>query len=504
MASSKDVSRRRFLAASAATAAGAALPSAGAVPAQAATLGLSGTKARRRTADVVVVGAGFAGLSAARQLVKAGRSVVVLEARDRIGGRVLNHKLAGGEVSERGGTFIGPTQDRIKALADEVGVGTFDVYNQGQNVYLSGGQRLLYSDTGPTGIAPPDLSILAELTLDVGQLDELSTHVPVDAPWTAARAAEFDAQTLASWINANTVTPGFRKLIPVATRAIFGAEPSELSLLFVLFYIAASGDAGHAGTFERNFNTRAGAQQSRFVGGSQLVAQKVADALGRRVVLSSPVRRIVQHGSGVRVESDKVVVRARHAIVAVPPTLAGRIAYAPDLPFERDQLTQRLPQGTLTKVTVVYDRPFWRDAGLSGAALLADGTISVTFDDSPPGGSPGVIFGFVGGDRARSFNRLSAADRRATALADLVSAFGPRAGHPTEYLETPWAADPWSRGCPVGIAGPGVLTAYGPQLRRPVGRIHWAGTETATFWNGYMDGAVSSGERAAAEVLRAS
>jgi monoamine oxidase len=501
MASEQDLSRRRFLAASAATAAGVALPAAGAATADAATLGLSGAKARRRTADVVIVGAGFAGLTAARALVKAGRSVVVLEARDRIGGRVVNYKLAGGEVSERGGTFIGPTQDRILALADEVGVKTFDVYNEGQNVYLAGGQRLLYSDTGPTGIAPPDLSILAELTLDIAQLDELSTHVPVDAPWSAARAAELDAQTLASWINANSVTPGFRKLIPIATRAIFGAEPSELSLLFVLFYIAASGNASNVGTFERNFNTRGGAQQSRFVGGSQLVAQKVADALGRRVVLSSPVRRIVQHPGDVRVESDKVIVRAKHVIVAVPPTLAGRIAYAPDLPFERDQLTQRLPQGTLTKVTVVYDRPFWRAAGLTGSALLADGTISVTFDDSPPSGTPGVIFAFVGGDRARAFNRLSAADRRATALADLVQAFGAQAAHPTEYLETTWAADPWSRGCPVGIAGPGVLTAYGPHLRQPVGRIHWAGTESSTFWNGYMDGAVRSGERVAAEVL---
>jgi len=201
----------------------------------------------------------------------------------------------------------------------------------------------------------------------------------------------------------------------------------------------------------------------------------------------------------VTVVSDKATVRGKRVIVAMPPTLAGRIDYEPSLPFDRDQLTQRLPQGTMTKVAAVYDRPFWRDEGLNGTAVSTDGYVNVTFDDSPPGGRPGVVFGFVGGDRARAFNQLSDAERRGKVLGQFVQFFGSSAGNPIDYFETNWSAEQWTRGCPVGIAGPGVYTAYGSALRKPVGRIHWAGTETSTYWNGYMDGAVRSGERAAAE-----
>ena len=190
-------------------------------------------------------------------------------------------------------------------------------------------------------------------------------------------------------------------------------------------------------------------------------------------------------------------------IVAIPPTLAGRIDYEPILPFERDQLTQRYGQGTLTKVAAVYPRPFWRDAGLSGTVIDTGGPISASFDDSPPDGSPGVVFGFIGGDRARTYNSISLAARRSAVLDQLVSWFGPQARNPTALLDTSWAGEQWTRGCPVGIPSTGALLAYGPWLREPIGALHWAGTETSDYWNGYMDGAVRSGERAAAEVLAA-
>jgi monoamine oxidase len=209
----------------------------------------------------------------------------------------------------------------------------------------------------------------------------------------------------------------------------------------------------------------------------------------------------VQEKHGVTVYTKRLRVRAKHEIVAIPPTLAGRIEYRPDLPPERDQLTQRIPQGNLTKVACVYKRPFWRDAGLNGTAISTDGYISATFDDSPPGGKPGVVFGFVGGDSSRQFHALSPARRKAAIVNEFVQFFGPGAAHPIDYIESYWAGERWSRGCPVGIAGPGVYTGYGPALREPVGRIHWAGTETSTYWNGYMDGAVRSGTRAAAEIL---
>ena len=457
---------------------------------------------RKRHADVVVVGAGFAGLTAALRLKQAGKSVLVLEARNRVGGRAHNAAIPGGQITERGAAFIGPTQDHIAKLASDFGVGTFPTYDTGDNVYVRDGNRSTYSDTGPTGTAPPDPVILPELTLVVAQLDQMSTEVPVDAPWSAAKAASYDAQTLQSWVDSNTATPQFRELVPMATRPIFGAEPRELSLLFTLFYIAASGNEQNPGTFERNFNTRMGAQQDRFDGGTQLVTLRVAKRLGKkRVLLKQAVKRIVQKRGGVVVHTKRLEVHAKRVIVAVPPTLAGRIDYRPDLPPERDQLTQRLPQGNLTKVAAVYDRPFWRDAGLTGTAVSTDGFVSATFDDTPPGGSPGVIFGFVGGDQSIAFNALPAGDRRGAVLGQFTQFFGPAASSPIAYLESNWAAERWSRGSPVGIAGPGVYTGYGPALRRPVGRIHWAGTETSTYWNGYMDGAVRSGERAAAEVL---
>jgi monoamine oxidase len=492
-----ETTRRRFVAGALTTGAAAALPAV----ADAKKRKTSKKRHRTRTADVCVVGAGFAGLTAARDLVNAGKSVVVLEARGIVGGRVQAHELGGGQVSERGGTFVGPTQDHVLDLAKQLGVDTFDTYDTGDNVYMADGQRSTYSDTGPTGTAPLDPVILPELALAVQQLDSMANSVPVDAPWNAPSAADWDGQTLETWIKANSASDKFRRLVPLATRPIFGAEPRELSLLFVLFYIAASGNETNPGTFERNFDTRNGGQMWRLVGGSQEIALRIAAQLGRRVVLRSPVRRITQSGGRVTVVSDRYTVKCQKVIVAIPPTLAGRIDYHPIVPPERDQLTQRYGQGTLTKVAAVYDKPFWRDKGLTGQAVSIDGLVSATFDDSPQSGAPGVIFGFVGGDSARKYQRMSPQEGRDKVLGEFAGFFGEEARAPKEFFDMRWTTEQWSRGCPVGIAGPGTLLAYGEQLRAPVGAIHWAGTETSTYWNGYMDGAVRSGQRAAKEVL---
>jgi monoamine oxidase len=487
------ITRRRFVAGTVASAAGVSLPHAAATPARAAVI------ASRRV-DVVVIGAGLAGLTTARRLVTAGRSVIVLEARDRVGGRVWNYDLGHGRVFERGGQFIGPTQNHIAQLARELHVGTFPVYDDGDDVYLADGGRLTYSDHGPFGTAPPDPAIAAQLASLVLGVDALSTKVPVDAPWTAPNATALDGQTLQSYLDDQSASPRLQQVTAAALRAIFAAEARELSMLFTLFYTAASGDKDHPGTFQRNFNTRAGAQASRLIGGSQIVPLKLAAQLGARVVLSSPVRSITQTGGDVKVVSDRLTVTARRAVVAIPPTLAGRIHYDPLLPPGRDGLTQRYGPGTLIKVAAVYDRPFWRERGLTGQAVATGFPISISYDDSPPGGRPGVLFGFVGGDNARRYRTLRAAERRRAVLSQLDSFFGAAARRPSQFFETDWSAQPWTRGCPVGIPAVGSFVAYGPHLRQPVGNIHWAGTETATYWNGYMDGAVSSGERAAAEV----
>jgi monoamine oxidase len=499
------ISRRRFVAGAAATAVAAVTGGAGAAHTAGAAKGRPKRRRRaHRKQDVVVIGGGLAGLVAAREVARAGRSVAVLEARDRVGGRMLDRPIAGGEVVDLGAEFIGPTQNRIRALVDELGIATFPSYDRGQNVFYAGGRRTLYADTGITGAAPPDPALLVDLLLAIPKLNSLSRKVPVSAPWDAAGAARLDSESLESWLRRNT-TGGrrFLDLTKAATRAIFGAEPRELSLLFVLFYIAASGDEGTPGTFERNFSTRNGAQQDRIAGGTQQIAERVAKELGRRVIRRSPVRRIVTTPGYVDVVSDRYVNRAKQVIVALAPVLAGRIQYEPALPSLRDGLTQRMPQGHLVKVQAIYERPFWRGDGLNGSSIADVGPCNVTFDSSPQSGTPGAVLGFVGGDEARAFTRLAADERRRAALGSFARALGAQALSPIDYLETDWAAEPFTRGCPVGIAPPGVLTTYGRALREPVERLHWAGTESSTYWNGYMDGAVRSGERAAREALAA-
>jgi len=487
---SLEITRRGLIGAVAGAATIAALP--------------KSARAAGRTADVIVVGAGLAGLTAARQIVKAGRSVIVLEARDRVGGRTLNHPISGGAYTELGGMFAGPTQDHILGLAAEVGVGTFPTYNTGNNVFWANGRREEYPNDTPLGTAPVDPVVAPDIVLAVEQLDQMSTSVPVDQPWTASSADDWDRQTLDAWLRANTSgNAEFLAVTSAATEAIFGCEPRELSLLYTLFYIAASGNEQNAGTFERNFNTAGGAQERRFAGGAQTIALNVAAALGSSVRLKTPVTKIQDTGSRVTVWSDRHRYFAKRAIVATPPTLAGRIAYDPPLPPLRDQLVQHMPQGTLMKFEAIYPTPFWRAKGLSGQVVSENGPIKVTFDTSPADGSLGIMMGFIGGREARVWENRSAADRRTAALQNLANYFGSEALGPTDVVEFNWSAEPWNRGCPVAVLGPGTLVDFGTALRTPVGRIHWAGTETSTYWNGYMDGAVRSGERAAQEVLAA-
>lgn len=494
-----EIKRREFVAAVAALGAAAV---AGVRPAESPAAHSPRRRRARRREDVVVVGAGLAGLVAARRVARAGHSVAVIEARDRVGGRMLSSPLAGGGVVDLGAEFIGPTQNHIRALVDELGIDTFASYVTGRNVYVARGSRTTYADDGLTGQAPPDLAALADLLLAIPALDSMARQVPVNAPWEAKRAGEWDAQSLQTWLRHNTTgAKAFQNLAAAALRPIFGAEPREVSLLFALFIIAASGDEHSPGTFERNFSTRNGAQQDRVEGGTQAIANELARALGRRVVRGSPVRRIVAAGGHLEVISDRYVNRARQVIVALAPTLAGRIDYEPGLPALRDGLTQRLPQGRLVKVQAIYERPFWRADGLNGASVSDVGPCNVTFDSSPRSGSPGALLGFVGGDEARRFAARPADERRRSALQSLARSFGPQALSPIDYVEMDWSAETYTRGCPVAVAPPGVLTTYGPALREPVGRIHWAGTETSTYWNGYMDGAVRSGERAAREVI---
>ena len=479
---SEGISRRGLLGGAAAGAGGLALG------------GLAGAEAagsRRRRVDVAVVGAGLAGLAAARDLKRAGASFVVLEARDRVGGRTLNHPIRGGEVVEIGGQWVGPTQDRALQLIDRLGLRIYDTYVDGSNVYYRDGNLQTYTGTIP----PANPASLVELQLVITQLDLMAAEIPPEAPWQAPNAVAWDGQTFETWKLAHATTGEARDLIDLAVQAVFAAEARELSLLHVLFYVRA------AGSFENLINTAGGAQESRVVGGSQLIAKRLARQVGH-VELGAAVRRIRRGRGGVTLETDRGEWRARRAIVAVPPTLAGRIVYSPKLPGGRDQLTQRVPMGSVVKCMAVYRKPFWRDAGMSGMATSDTGPVKLTFDNTPPDGRPGVLLGFVEGQEAREFTRLTRRKRRAAVLECFERYFGPEARTDVvQYVDKSWAEDAWSRGCYVGLYPPGVLTGFGPEIRRPVGPLHWAGTETATVWNGYMDGAIESGQRAAAEVL---
>lgn len=447
-----------------------------------------------RQADVVVVGAGFAGLSAARTVAAAGIDVIVLEARDRVGGRSYTRPASDGTLIDLGGQWIGPNQDRLAALAEAVGVTTFLTYNEGKNIEYQHGQRMTYEGA----ISTVDPLVTMEIVETMLNLSMMASEVPLDAPWNAPSAAEWDSQTVATWMNQNVESEGARNLFTLAVQAVFSVEPHDLSFLHFLFCIHSGGNLNQLLSVTR------GAQERRFHGGSQSIANKVAQELGERVMLNTPVHTIAQDDTGVRVEGDNVIISARQAIIAIAPTLAGRLRYKPALPGYRDQLTQRMPMGTIIKVHCLYETPFWRDEGLSGQATSNfDGIIRVTFDNSPESGKPGVLMGFIEGKEARIWGRRNLEERRAAALACLVRYFGEKAAHPYEYIEQNWADEEYTRGCYAGVMIPGGWTNYGEALRAPINCLHWAGTETATIWNGYLDGAIQSGERAAREVLDA-
>jgi monoamine oxidase len=442
-------------------------------------------------ADVAVVGAGLAGLTAARKLTDAGSSVVVLEARDRVGGRILNESIGGGNVVEVGGQWIGPTQDRIYALAAEAGIETFPTHTAGKNLLELGGKVRRYTGTIPR-LGP---RVLLDVARAQRKLNRLAREVSPESPWSSPRAREWDGQTMRTWLDANVRTAAARSMFGIACSIVWGAPPEQISLLHVLFYISA------AGSLELILDTEGGAQQDRFAGGSQRVALWLADQLGDRVRLSAPVRRIDQSEAAVRIVAENCEVHAERVIVAVPPNLAGRFTYEPALPANRDLLTQQMPQGMTTKCQAVYDSPFWRDEGLSGEAVSDRGPVGVIYDNSPPQGSPGVLLGFITGAEAREVAGLATDSRRQIVLDCFSRFFGERAKTPLQFIERSWEREEWTRGCPTCRFPPGGWTAWGPYLREPVGRIHWAGTETATVWSGYMEGAVQSGERAAQETL---
>ena len=449
---------------------------------------------RTLEADVVIVGAGLSGMIAARRVLEAGLVPLVLEADDRVGGRILT-EVVDGVPLELGAQWIGDTHERMFALAAELGVETFPQYDEGETSYELDGSGVLREKDFHARYA----SELAELERVLRRLDGLAAEVPVEAPWQAPRAAEWDAITAGAWYDDQGLSVVARTLLEICTVGILAVPTAEVSFLHLLFTIQTCGV-----TAELFAESEGGAQTTRFVGGTSELPRRLAALISDHIVLEVPVLLIEHAADSVTVHCrGGVVARGRRVIVAISPTLAGRIMYDPPLSGVRDQLTQRLPNGSAMKAFFFYGEPFWRADGFNGQLISDVGPARMSNDTCIPGDDRGVILLFLEGDQARTVGRLPEAERRAAMTAELVRHFGSRAAHPAHYVDGEWSDRQWTRGCYNANHGPHVWTKYGPALTVPIGVIHWASTDTATQWSAYMEGAVDAGERAAREVTDA-
>lgn len=418
--------------------------------------------------------------------------MVVLEARDRIGGRIWTHHLSDGTAVDRGGGWLAPGHDVMHGLARQMGVSTYKTWVKGAHLLIGDGRTRRY-----TGLIPKISPLaIATLALANAKLDRLAKQLPVEAPWEAKHAQEWDARTIAWWLERSRIrTTIARDLFESAVRGLFTGPLGDTSFLHFLFLIRS------AGKIETLFSIEGGYQENLVDGGAGTMASRMADELGDAIRLSSPVRSITQGDDRVVVVADGLEASVKSVIVTVPPALVLDIAFDPPLPDDRQRLYRFTVAGPESKTIVVYDEPFWRDDGFSGQSAEPKSVSEVTLDASPMSGTPGVIASFTFGAVAERVDALDASERRGLVLDALAARFGPRAAKPREFIETVWWEEEWTRGCSMAHFPPGVLTSYGPLLREPFGRIHWAGTKTATISHGAMDGAARSGERAAAEIL---
>jgi len=441
---------------------------------------------------VCVVGAGYAGLTAALRVHRAGRSVVVLEARDRVGGRVWTQHLSDGSPVDRGGAWLAPKHEAIFALAQDNGVSTYKTWVRGAHLLVHDGRVQRY-----TGLIPK-ISPLAVVTIAWTQLrlDWTAKLVPLDAPWKAVRARQWDTRSVADWLKSSKIrTTAGRALFEMAVRGLFTGNLDETSFLNLLFLVRAHG------SINTLFSIEGGSQENMVEGGAGSIAQRMAAVLGENVHLEAPVASVTQRRDHVVVKAKDLSVSARHVVVSVPPVLVLGIDFDPGLSEDRRALYSSAVAGPESKTLVVYAEPFWRAQGLSGQSAEPGSAAEVTLDASPASGTPGVIASFTFGSVAGHVGALSEGERRRAVLDALCGRFGQHAAMPVDYIETAWWTEEWTRGCSMAHFPPGILTRYGPLLREPFGRVHWAGTETSSRSHGAIDGAVLSGERAAAEIL---
>ncbi|KAJ5185772.1 Flavin amine oxidase [Penicillium cf. griseofulvum] len=436
-----------------------------------------------REVDVAIIGGGLSGLSTAKDLAAANKSFVILEARDRVGGRVLNANLPGKGAQELGGAYVAPTQNRVLALAAELGLPTYKTYTAGKSTFYRNGTVHHYQDN-VGGIPPVGVDSLVELASFMVDINTLASKVDLISPWNTPNATALDSMTLETYVNSRLSTSDSRALLDVAIPAILSTELNEPSLLYLLWCIAAAGDETGPGTINRLIGVDGGAQDSRVGGGTQLLATLLAESLGsENIYLNTPVRKVQLKQSRYQVSSGEVTISARHVVLAI------------------DQLNQRMPLGALGKAIAIFPDAWWRTEGLNGAGVSDTGAIRVTYDNSPADGSFGAMMGFIEADEMRKLDTASEDEVKRQVQQSFANLFGSRVETATDVLVQRWDLEEFSRGGPSAFMPPGVLTQYGSYLRTPVGRIHFAGTETSLRWIGYIDGAISSGERVAGEIL---
>ncbi|QAY72220.1 FAD-dependent oxidoreductase [Agromyces protaetiae] len=445
--------------------------------------------------DVVIVGAGAAGLTVANRLKDAGRSVVVLEARDRVGGRLWTNDIDGATL-EIGGQWVSPDQDALIETLDELGLDTYERWRTGQNVYISeSGERRLFEGE----IFPVPAKTEGEIVGLIEKLDALVAEIDPDAPWSHPDAKALDEISFAHWLETQTDDEEARLNIGMFIAGAMLTKPAHAFSALQALLMAAS-----AGSFS-NLVDADFILDKRVKGGLQQVPLLLAERLGSAVKLGQPVRTIKWQPdapeAGVVAVTDSLEVHAKRVILALAPVLYSRISYEPALPRLQHQMHQHLSMGFVIKVHAVYETPFWREAGLSGTAFSPYELVHEAYDNSYDGDPRGTLVGFVSDEEADGVFRLTDEERKSAILESLSHYYGEEAKHPVVYYESDWGSEEWTRGAYAASFDMGGLARYGAHLREPVGPIRFACSDLAGKGYQHVDGAIRMGRLVADGIL---